>query len=120
MKILVHLLVSALSVAAAAYLLPGVYVDGPWAALLTAILLLLVTFAISPAMAIMGLPMNAVTMGLFMVVTFGIAAKLVDAALGGLTISSFGWAVSFGAIVLALNATGDYVLLRRMRRRSTV
>lgn len=116
MKILLHLFLSALSVAAAAYMLPGVYMDGVLAALLTAVLLMVVTLVIAPALAIFALPINSVTMGLFTLVIFGIAAKLVDAALGGLTIISFGWAVSFAAIVLGLNATADFIVLRRLPR----
>ena len=78
MKILAHLLISAVAVFAAAHILPGVTVDGFGTAVVVAIVLGLVNGLLRPLLLLLTLPLNILTLGLF---TFVIIGGLVSATL---------------------------------------
>lgn len=113
MRAILHLVLSALAVLATAYLLPGVYIEGVGAALVTAIVLALVATALGPVLAVLTLPINLATMGLFTVVIMAVIVKLVDAMVPGLQVASFGWAVGFGLVFAAIDGALEGVLGRR-------
>jgi putative membrane protein len=98
---LIHWLVVALGLAAAAYLVPGVNVSSGPALAFGALVLGFVNAVVRPVMTLLTLPLTVVTLGLFYVVVnaaaFGLAAALVP----GFTVASF-WAAVFGALVVSL------------------
>lgn len=94
-----HFLISAAAVATAAYVLPGVEIQGPGTALAVAALLAVVTVLVGPAIFAATLPVNLVTMGLFTFVILGICVKLVDAMLPGFYVRGFAAAIPFAALV---------------------
>lgn len=98
---LVHWLVVALGLAAAAYVVPGVTVSSGPALAFGALVLGFVNAVVRPVMTILTLPLTVVTLGLFYFVVnaaaFGLAAALVP----GFTVASF-WAALFGALVVSL------------------
>jgi len=98
---LVHWLVVALGLAAAAYLVPGVSVSSGPALAFGALVLGFVNAVVRPVMTLLTLPLTVVTLGLFYFVVnaaaFGLAAALVP----GFTVASF-WAALFGALVVSL------------------
>ena len=65
MNIVLNLLISALAVAIAAYIIPGVVVDGYFTAIVVAITLAIVNSTIGPFLKILTLPLNVMTLGLF-------------------------------------------------------
>lgn len=89
---------------AAAYLLPGVEVHGPGTALLVAVLLAAVVAVLGPVMAVLTLPVNVMTLGLFSFVILGVCVKLVDAMLPGFYVSGLGAAIAFAAVVAFIDA----------------
>lgn len=107
MGFLLRLVIVALSIALAAYLLPGFRVDG-WVTLaLAALLLGLVNAVLKPVLIFLTLPISILTLGLFLIVLnaamLGLVAWLlpgfaidgpVPAVLGWLIITAVGWAVS--------------------------
>lgn len=107
MTFLVRLLVVALALALASYLLPGFKVDG-WITLLIASLLLgFVNAVIKPIFVLLTFPITLLTLGLFLVIInaamLGLVAwllpgftidGLVPAVLGWLIVSVVGWAAS--------------------------
>ena len=68
MKILVHWVLNALVIIVAAYILPGVSVDGFIPALLVAIVLGVLNAVIRPIFIILTLPITILTLGLFLFV----------------------------------------------------
>lgn len=107
MPFLVRLLVVALALALASYLLPGFKVDG-WITLLIASLLLgFANAVIKPIFVLLTFPITLLTLGLFLVVInaamLGLVAwllpgftidGLVPAVLGWLIVSVVSWAAS--------------------------
>ena len=98
---LMHWLVVALGLAAAAYLVPGVTVSSGPALAIGALVLGFVNAVVRPVLTLMTLPLTVVTLGLFYFVVnaaaFGLAAALVP----GFSVASF-WAALFGALVVSL------------------
>ena len=98
---LIHWLVVAFGLAAAAYLVPGVSVASGSALAIGALVLGFVNAVVKPVLALLTLPLTVVTLGLFYFVVnaaaFGLAAALVP----GFSVASF-WAALFGALVVSL------------------
>ena len=67
-RFLTQLIISALSLGAAAYIVPGISVDGPLTLVIAAFLLGLVNAVIRPIFIILTLPATIVTFGLFLVI----------------------------------------------------
>ena len=98
---LIHWLVVALGLAAAAYLVPGVTVATGTALAMGALVLGFVNAVVKPVLTLLTLPLTVVTLGLFYFVVnaaaFGLAAALVP----GFSVASF-WAALLGALVVSL------------------
>src|SRR5581483_10580552 len=77
MKILIHLLLSAVAVFAAANVLPGVKVDSFQTALIVAVALGVVNAFLKPILYLLTLPINIMTLGLFTFVIVGGCVLLV-------------------------------------------
>ena len=96
-----HWIVVAIGLAAAAYLVPGVTVADTTALVIGALVLGFVNAIIRPVMTLLTLPITVLTLGLFYLVVnaaaFGLAAALVP----GFGVASF-WAAVFGALVVSL------------------
>ena len=100
-RFVVHILVVALALGAAAYILPGVHVDS-WMALAVAALVLgVVNAVIRPILALLTLPITILTLGLFYLVVNGIAFALVAWVVPGFGVNSFGWAI-LGALLVSV------------------
>ena len=108
LKFIVRLVLNALGLGLAAYLLPGIYVDGLFTLVIAAILLGLVNAVIKPLLILLTLPISIITLGLFLLVInaamLGLVAWLLpgfaiqgffSALLGWLVITIVGWLASF-------------------------
>lgn len=101
MRFVTHILVTAIALAVAAYLLPGLHIDS-WMSLAVAALVLgFVNAIVRPVLVLITLPITLLTLGLFYFVVNGIAFGLAAALVPGFEIDSFGWAM-LGAIVVGL------------------
>jgi len=101
---LLRWLATALAIGAAAYVLPGIQVDGPGAAALAALLLGLVNAVLRPVLLLLTLPITIVTFGLFALVINGAMLGLVAALVEGVRISGV-LSATVGAIFVSLVAT---------------
>lgn len=90
MTFLVRLLITAISLGVAAYLVPGIYVEGPVALLIAALLMGLVNAIIRPILIILTLPITILTLGLFLLVINAISFALVAWLMPGFTVAGFG------------------------------
>ena len=106
-------LISTIAVLLAAYLLPGIYVDGFLWAFMVAVVMGLINLVVRPVVDFLSLPANVLTLGLF---TFVIDALMVMLAGWVLephfTVSGFWWALLF-SIVLGLLVSLLNILLNR-------
>lgn len=104
MNFLLQWLVSGVAVLITAYLLPGVRVTGFFAALVTALILGLINAFIRPLLILLTLPLNILTLGLFILVINALLIMLAAAIVPGFSVQGFWWALLFG-VVLAVIGT---------------
>ena len=101
MGFLTHLLVTAVALAVAAYILPGIHITSVMALLVAAFALGFINAIIRPVLVLITLPITILTLGLFYLVVNGITFGLTAAIVPGFTVDSFGWAI-LGALVVGL------------------
>lgn len=104
MHILLRWLISALVIIIVSFLLPGIHVDGLFAALIAALILGLINAVIKPVIILLTLPINILTLGFF---TFIINASLVLLAakiVEGFSVDGFWWALVFSLIMSLVNS----------------
>jgi putative membrane protein len=104
MSKLIKILISALAVLLAAYLLPGVVVNSFLAALAVAVVLGVVNFFIRPLLIIFTLPITIFTLGLFLLVINAWMVLLVAAVVPGFAVDNFWWALLFSLVVSIVSA----------------
>lgn len=102
--ILVGWILNALAILGAAYLLPGVNVDGFMTALVISIVLGLINAVLRPILIILTLPITILTLGIFIFVINALMILLADYFIGGFSVDSFWWALLFSLVVSAFNA----------------
>ena len=99
MKIILKMLLTAIAVVVLAKLLPGIYVDGYFTAIIVAIVLGLLRIFVKPLFIFFTLPLTIVTLGLFLFVINAaiilLAGKLVD----GFVVSGFWYALLFSLLL---------------------
>ena len=102
---LIHWLVVALGLAAAAYLVPGVGVASGSALALGALVLGFVNAVVKPVLTLLTLPLTVVTLGLFYFVVNALALWItagISSSLGlGFKVDGF-WAAFLGALLVSL------------------
>lgn len=101
MKLLVSLLIQTVAVFVTAYVLPGIEVRDWFTAFVVAVVLGVVNTFIRPILILLTLPINVVTLGLFLLVINGLLILLTSAIVPGFAVSGFLWAVIF-SLVLSL------------------
>jgi putative membrane protein len=112
MKFIAQLLISALSLGVAAYIVPGIHVDDLLTLLIAAFLLGIVNAIVRPILFILTLPVTIVTLGLFLFVVNAAMLALVAWILPGFSISSFGaaflgWLIVFITSSIATKLFGE-------------
>ncbi len=101
MRMLVHWLLSALSIWIVSRLVPGFSVSGPVAALIAAVVIGFVNATLGLFLKIITFPLTLLTLGLFWLVINAIMIMLASAIVPGFHVATF-LAAFWGAIVLAL------------------
>ncbi len=101
MKLIIEILITGLAVAGAAYLLPGVTVDGFLSAILVGVLLALANATVGLILRILTFPINILTLGLMSFIITVLMVLLVDSLMDSFNTNGFFSALIF-AIVVAL------------------
>ena len=101
LKFIVRWLTTAVGIGAAAYLLPGIEVDGPRAAVLGALVLGLINVTLRPIVLLLTLPLTVLSLGFFALIVNGAMLALAARWVTGVHVASFGSAV-LGSIVISL------------------
>ncbi|MGD1893799.1 MAG: phage holin family protein [Cyclobacteriaceae bacterium] len=107
---IVSILVNAVAVFLAAYLLRGVTINNFWTALITAVLLAIINAVIKPILVFLTIPITILTLGLFILVINALILMVIDAMLSGLKIKNFGWALLFGVVLSIINGLLSWIL----------
>ena len=104
MKLITRLLLTSLVLLLVAYYIPGIHVDGFYAAFIAAVVLGLLNLFVKPVLFILTLPITILTLGLFMFIInaalFWFAATFID----GFSVDSFGYALLGSLIVTVASA----------------
>ena len=103
MKFIGKLLISALSIGFASYVVPGIHIDGLMTLLIAAFLFGILNAVIRPILVILTLPITIVTLGLFMFVVNALILAMVAWILPGFSIASFGSAI-IGWLIMAITS----------------
>ena len=99
--LLLHWLISAVSLLIVTYILPGIQVRGFGTALIAAIVIGLINATLGFMLKILTFPLTLLTFGLFLLVINALMLKLASSLVPGFFIAGFWWAF-FGAIVLSI------------------
>ena len=103
-NLIVHWLLSALSLVIVAHLIPGFEVNGIAAALIASIVIGLVNATVGFILKILTFPLTLLTFGLFLLVINALMLELAALLVPGFVVHSF-WSAFFGAILLSLVST---------------
>jgi putative membrane protein len=98
---LIHWLLSALSIWIVSRLVPGFSVSGPMAALIAAVVIGFVNATLGLFLKIITFPLTLLTLGLFWLVINAVMIELASAIVPGFHVATFG-AAFWGAIVMSL------------------
>ena len=99
--LLLHWLISAVSLLIVTYIFPGIQVRGLGTALIAAIVIGLVNATLGFILKILTLPLTLLSFGLFLLVINALMLQLASHLVPGFFVSGF-WVAFFGAIVLSI------------------
>ena len=103
-NLIIQFLLNGLAVVLAAYILPGVDVDGYTSALIVALVLAIANVIVKPILIVLTIPLTIATLGLFLLVINAVIIMLVDALVPGFSVANFWWALGFSLILSVINA----------------
>ena len=101
MRMLLNWVLSALAVWIVSRVVPGIYVSGPLAALIAALVIGFINATVGVVLKILTFPLTLVTLGLFWLVINALMLKFTSALVPGFQVRGF-FAAFVGAIVLSL------------------
>jgi putative membrane protein len=100
-RILLSILLNALAIYVAAYLLDGIVLNGLAAALIAGLALGIVNTLVKPLLILLTLPLTIITLGLFIFVVNALCLMLTAALVPGFEISGF-WSGLAGALIVSI------------------
>ena len=104
MNILINWILSAASLGVAAYLLPGVHIQGGVATLLVlAVVVGLINAIFQPILHLLALAITILTLGLFSLVINGLLILLAARLVPGFVVDGFWWALLFSLVLSLVN-----------------
>jgi putative membrane protein len=110
MLLLLKWLIMTISIIVSSYLIPGVKVEGFFAALWVAFFLGIVNVLIKPILILITLPINILTLGLFTFVINALLILLASSVLKGFEVGGFWTAVLFGIVLSLINYVIGHLL----------
>jgi len=112
MRLLLHWVLSALSLMLVAHFVPGFYVKNFLYAMLAAVVIGLINATLGAILKVLTFPLSVVTLGLFLLVINALMLKLAAAVVPGLEVSGF-WPAFWAALLLAILGMIIHSLLRK-------
>src|SRR6266850_3999373 len=114
-RLILNWLLSALAVWIVSRLVPGIYVNGPMAALIAALAIGFINATIGFVLKVLTFPLTILTLGLFWFVINALMLELASALVPGFEVRGF-FAAFIGAIVLSIVSSVLHWLLMPPRR----
>jgi putative membrane protein len=99
--LLLRWLILTFAIMTAAYLFPGIHVNGFGSALFAALVLGILNAFFRPILFILTLPINVLSLGLFTFVINAVLLLMTSGVIGGLVVDGFGSAL-FGSLIISL------------------
>ena len=99
MEILTRWIINRVVVGGVAYILPGVHVDGYFAAFVAALAIGVINTVVKPILFLLTLPITILTLGIFALALNALLLMLASAIVPGFEIAGFWSAVIFGIIL---------------------
>lgn len=109
MGFLVKLLITGAAAMIAAYILPGVNIDGFLTALILALVLALLNAVVRPVLVFFTIPVTVLTLGLFLLIINAIIILLADWLVTGFDTSGFFAALLFSIVLAIVEAILDFI-----------
>jgi putative membrane protein len=104
MSWIVKLLLNAVALIIAAYLLPGVEVANFYDAVIVAIVLAILNAFVKPLLVIVTIPITLLTLGLFLFFINAIILLIADKLVDGFDVNGVGWAFLLSLVMSILNS----------------
>ncbi len=104
MNTVLNVVLSGFAVMASAYLIPGVNVEGFFAAIVVALVLAIANAIVRPLIELLTLPLNILTLGLFSLVISALMVMLTDYFVQGFSVDGFLTALIFGVVLSLINS----------------
>jgi putative membrane protein len=104
MGLILKLIVNAIAVFAAAYLLPGVRVESFTTAIIVAIVLALLNLVVKPILVLLTIPITILTLGLFLLIINALIVLLCDSLVSGFDVDGIIYALLFSLVVSLISA----------------
>lgn len=101
MDLVIQWIILALAIMLTAWIIPGIVVTNFQTAMIAALVIALVNVFIRPAILLLLLPINILTLGLSVLVINALLLMFVAHIVSGVSINNF-WSAFFGAILLSL------------------
>lgn len=111
MKLLLRWLISAVALMLIAYYVPGIRVNGIYAALIAALILGFVNALIRPIAIVLTLPITLVALGLFTLVINALLFWFSASIVKGFYVAGF-WSAFWGALCMSIVGWGTNALLK--------
>jgi len=100
-KKIINLLITAVAVVIAAYVLPGIHVDGFMTAIIVAIALAILNAFVKPVLTVLTIPITILTIGLFLLVINAAMVSLAGWMVSGFNVDGF-WSALFFSIIVSI------------------
>jgi putative membrane protein len=111
MKLLARFLLSVLSILLAAYIVPGIVVDGLYAAIIVAIILGALNLTVKPILFVLTLPITILTFGIFALVLNALILWFIGTFVQGFAVGGFLPAL-LGSIIISIVSWAGQKLLK--------
>jgi putative membrane protein len=109
MGFIVKLLLTGVAAMLAAYILPGVHIDGFVTALILALVLAVLNAIVRPILVLLTIPVTILTLGLFLLVINALIILLADYLVAGFSVDGFLWALIFSLVLSVITAILDMI-----------
>lgn len=117
MNFIVKLFLNAIAVVLTAYVLPGVYLENFWYALLVAAVLSILNVSVKPILIVLTIPATVFTLGLFLLVINAFMIEIAAWILKpGFDVATFWQALFFSVLLSIINSIFDRLTVKATHR----
>ena len=109
MGFILKLILTGVAAMIAAYVLPGVSIDGFLTALILALVLAVLDAIVRPVLVFLTIPVTILTLGLFLLVINAVIILLADWLVAGFDVAGFFWALLFSLVLSIVSAILDMI-----------